>query len=104
MPVRAVMALARDYAASDVRLIGVNQAEPTEHVAQFLQGRGWELDVVLDADQTVSRAYGVEGIPHTVIIDAEGHLAWVGRGYSPEAAQEMRAILDGLLAKKTVQP
>ena len=48
--------------------------ESAETVAGFLAGRemaGW---VVLDSDRSVYRDYGIRGIPHTVLIDAEGEL------------------------------
>ena len=40
----------------------------------FLETRGWKFEVALDANQRVGQNFGVEGIPHTVVIgqDAGG--------------------------------
>ena len=55
--------------------------------------------MALDSRQDVGRAYGVDGIPHTVIIDAEGKIAWVTTGFRPggaeEAANKVRELLGG---------
>ena len=37
----------------------------------------------------VSRAYQVEAIPHTVVIDPKGKIAWVHTGYSPDLKKEL---------------
>jgi thiol-disulfide isomerase/thioredoxin len=74
--------------ADRVKLIGVNQSEPADQVKRFLETRGWKLTVALDAGQAVARQYGVEGIPHTVIIGPDGKVAWVKTGYSPDGAEE----------------
>jgi peroxiredoxin len=82
-----------------VKFIAVNQAEPTAHIKQFMETRSWNFPVALDADQDVAREYGVEGIPHTVIIGPDGKVAWVKTGYSPdgekEAAEAVKKLLGG---------
>jgi peroxiredoxin len=81
-----------------VTLIGMNQSEPPEQVKRFLETRGWKLTVALDAGQSVARQYGVEGIPHTVIIGPDGKIAWVKTGYSPEGDTEAGNAVKQLLA------
>ena len=43
-----------------------------------------DMILVSDAKKRVGKKYGVEGIPHMVIIDAEGKVASVHIGYSEE--------------------
>jgi len=78
-----------EFDPSKVRFIAVNQAEPTDQVKTFLETRGWKMDVALDAFQRVGQQFKVEGIPHTVIIDAEGKVAFVKTGYSPDGAEKL---------------
>jgi thiol-disulfide isomerase/thioredoxin len=85
------------FPADQVKLIGVNQGEPAEQVKRFLDTRGWKLTVAMDAGQTVGRQYGVEGIPHTVIVGPDGKIAWQKTGYSPEAAKETADAVKRLL-------
>ena len=86
------------FPADRVKLIGVNQSEPADQVQRFLETRKWNLSVAMDAGQNVGRQYGVEGIPHTVIIGPEGNVAWVKTGYSPDGAIEAATAVKQALA------
>ena len=88
------------FDAEKVKLIGVNQAEAPDQVKRFLETRGIGLVVALDADQKVGRQFGVEGIPHTVIIGPDGKIAWVKTGYEPGGAKEAADVVKKLLDVK----
>jgi thiol-disulfide isomerase/thioredoxin len=92
------------FPADRVQLVGVNQSEPAEQVKRFLATRGWTLSVALDAGQSVGRSYGVEGIPHTVIVGPDGNVAWVKTGYSPDGATEAANAVKQLLAAPAAAP
>ncbi|MDB6171141.1 MAG: TlpA family protein disulfide reductase [Chthoniobacteraceae bacterium] len=81
-----------------VKLIGVNQSEPGDQVKRFLETRGWKLTVAMDAGQNVAKQYGVDGIPHTVIIGPDGKVAWVKTGYSADGGTEAADAVKQLLA------
>ncbi len=87
-----------------VTLLGVNQSEPAEQVKRFLEARGWKFNVALDAGQKVARQYGVEGIPHTVIVGPDGNVAWVKTGFSPDGAAEVANAVKQLLAGPAATP
>lgn len=87
----------KDLPSDQVRLIGVNQGEPEEQVRRFLQARQWPLNTVLDRDQAVGRQYGVESIPHTVVITPDGRIALVKTGHTAETAREIAAKVSELL-------
>ena len=80
-----------------VKFVGVNQSEPLDLVKRFLETRGWKLTVAMDIRQEVAKQFGVEGIPHTVIVGADGKVAWVKTGFSPEGAAEAGAKVQQLL-------
>lgn len=82
-----------------VRFIGVNQAEDKDTVKSFLETRGWKLDVVLDASQRVGQSFGVEGIPHTVVIGPDGKIAYVKTGYESDGAEKIAEAVKKLLKK-----
>ena len=88
------------FDSSKVQLIGVNQAESPEQVKRFLETRKLGLAVALDADQKIGRQFGVEGIPHTVIIGPDGKIAWVKTGYEPGGAREVADVVKKLLEGK----
>ena len=85
------------FSADRVKFVGVNEDEPAQEVKEFLETRGWNLDVALDDGSHVGQQYGVDGIPHTVIIGPDGKVAWVKTGYTPDgetdAAKEVTQLL-----------
>ncbi len=92
------------FPSDRVTLLGVNQSEPPEQVKRFLETRGWRFAVALDAGQKVARQYGVEGIPHTVIIGPDGNVAWVKTGFSPAGAAEAAEAVKTLLGSGATVP
>ncbi len=89
--------LAEKFADKPVRFIAItDEEEPV--VRKFLKKRpirGW---IGLQADRSMSRAYGVRMIPRTIVIDREGRLAGMT---SPEQLTEQH--LSDLLAGKPVE-
>jgi len=86
--------------SEQVTLLGVNQGEPAEQVKRFLETRKWKLAVAMDAGQTVARGYGVDGIPHTVVVGPDGKVAWTKTGYSPDGAAEIVSAVKQLLPQR----
>ncbi|MBP6782800.1 MAG: TlpA family protein disulfide reductase [Verrucomicrobiales bacterium] len=85
-----VMAAVAAFPAEKVAFCAVNQAESVPIIRGFLENRKWPLEsVALDFNMKVSRAYQVEAIPHTVVIDPKGKIAWVHTGYSPDLKKEL---------------
>ena len=82
-----------------VRFIGVNQAEDKEAVKTFLDTRSWKFEVALDSSQRVGQSFGVEGIPHTVVIGPDGKVAYVKTGYEPDGAAKIAEAIRKLLKK-----
>ena len=76
-----------------VTFLAVNQGETPDQVRKFLETREISTPVGFDATQTVSRKYGVEGIPHTVVIGRDGKIAFVKTGYTPDGDQEIAAAV-----------
>jgi thiol-disulfide isomerase/thioredoxin len=86
------------FPAELVTLCTINQAETTPIITEFLKKRKWEdLQVALDFDMKVSQSYGVEGIPHTVVIDAAGNIAWVHTGYDANMKRDLFEAIASLL-------
>lgn len=88
------------FPSDKVKLIGANQGEGGEVVKRFLEARKLKLVVAMDGTQSVARQYGVDGIPHTVIIGPDGNVAWVKTGYSPDGHTEAANVVKELLAKQ----
>lgn len=82
-----------------VKFVAVNQGEPEPQVAKFLQTRGWNMLVAMDTQQDVGRKYGVDGIPHTVVIGPTGNVEWASTGFSPSTGEKLAAAIKKLLVR-----
>ncbi|MBU0704390.1 MAG: TlpA family protein disulfide reductase [Chloroflexi bacterium] len=80
------------YAGQGMVVLAINVEETQEEAADFLEGRGYTFTVLLDVDGRVSDAYGVQAIPHTLIVDREREVHYV-LGWSDEVEETLRALL-----------
>ncbi len=61
-----------DWKDNDLIFFAVNVGESSTDVTAFLDYFGFTMPVLLDNTKTVSRKYGVSGIPTTYFIDEDG--------------------------------
>ena len=97
-----VIQAAATFPSDRVELIGLNQAEPPQHVSQFLEAHQWKLPVALD-DGQVSQRYGADAIPLTVVVGQDGKVVWSKTGYDPEGEGALIEVVKNLL-KASGQP
>jgi peroxiredoxin len=69
------------YRASGFVLLGVNVDDDTRHAADVASKLGLKFPVLLDTDKAVSRLYDLNTMPSTVLIDRDGRVRYVHRGY-----------------------
>lgn len=49
----------------------------------------------------ISKAYGVDGIPYTLLIDRDGKVAYIHTGYGDGTLDDLADEINGLMAKST---
>ena len=97
-----------------VRVIAMNTSEQSviedvrrRRITEFLTQQRFDADgltVALDLDGQIARAYGVRGLPTTVVIDAAGRVVSVKSGFAPDFEERLREdLLDLLERGKTSQ-
>lgn len=86
-----------EFPSGEVMFVAVNQGESKDQVTKFLSARGWEMPVAFDADQKVAKKFSVEGIPHTVVIDRDGKIAFTKTGAAPDGAKKIAAAVQQAL-------
>lgn len=100
--------LAEKYAEKGVRFYAINQQESPSVVKKFLEKKKLDVNVLLDPDSKVSNAYGVSGIPQTVIIDKKGIIQAVHTGYGSAMdatlARQLEQVLEGKTIARTPPP
>jgi peroxiredoxin len=69
------------YRSSGFVLLGVNVDDDTRHAVELATKLGLKFPVSLDSDKKVSRLYDLTAMPSTVLIDRDGRVRYVHRGY-----------------------
>ena len=94
-------ALYQAFKDDDFTILAINQWETPDHVFAYMG----QLEVIpnfpilFDRDSAVSEAYGVKGLPTTVLIDRRGRVVYRAVGGRDFNHAEVRAIIRGLLAE-----
>lgn len=84
--------LAKDYPFISVAM----QSGSDKEVVTFLQQEGLAFPVVNDPDGTLAARYGVSGVPATFVLDRDGRVRFVTRGYTSALGLRIRIWLAGL--------
>ncbi len=69
------------YRGSGFTLLGVNIDDDPRKATGTAQQWGLKFPVLLDADKTVSKLYDLGSMPATVLIDRDGRVRYLHRGY-----------------------
>jgi peroxiredoxin len=73
----------KKYKPAGFTLIGVNVDKEEPAVKELLARKPVSFPVLLDPANQVSKAYHVEEMPSSVIIDRKGDIRYIHRGYRP---------------------
>ncbi|MFL6663353.1 MAG: TlpA family protein disulfide reductase [Rhizobacter sp.] len=69
------------YRGSGFVLLGVNVDDDVRNAADIAAKLNVRFPVLLDTDKKVSRLYDMSTMPSTVVIDREGKVRYIHRGY-----------------------
>ena len=73
----------KKYKPAGFTLIGVNVDKESPAVKELLARKPVSFPVLLDPANQVSKAYHVDEMPSSVIIDRKGQIRYIHRGYKP---------------------
>jgi peroxiredoxin len=73
----------KKYKPAGFTLIGVNVDKEAPPVKALLERKPVSFPVLLDPANSVSKAYNVNEMPSTVIVDRKGQIRYIHRGYRP---------------------
>jgi thiol-disulfide isomerase/thioredoxin len=71
----------RKYRAAGFTLLGVNVDKEAPAVRELLARKPVSFPVLLDPANQVSRAYRVNAMPSTVLVDRKGEVRYIHKGY-----------------------
>ncbi len=69
------------YKAGGFIVLGVNIDDDPRHGAATAARWGLRFPVLLDAEKTVTRTYDLGAMPSTVLVDRDGRIRYLHRGY-----------------------
>jgi len=90
-------ALYDKYRKSGVVLLGVNIDDDPATALATARKLGVSFPVLLDTDKRVSRLYDLATMPSTVVIDRDGKVRLLHRGYRDGTESEYEQTIRGLL-------
>jgi thiol-disulfide isomerase/thioredoxin len=101
----AMQELADEYEReqANVEFLAVNvmeRGEPgtlTERIRRFMTTRELDLTVLLDRTGAAAKAWNIDAIPVTIVIDSEGRIVARFRGFRSGSIEELRRTIDELL-------
>lgn len=79
--------------------VSIDDTRTMSSVAPFVAGKGWEFDVLLDANSDFRRAMNVNNVPHTFLLDGNGKIVLQRNTYTPGDEELMREALGKLTSK-----
>ncbi|WP_215395597.1 TlpA disulfide reductase family protein [Rheinheimera oceanensis] len=89
--------LAQKYQMLGVQVWGVNVENDSAAAKAYLSKVQVAFPILFDVDNSVSKDYRVEAMPTTVILDKDGKVRSVHRGYKPGYEKKYEDDIKGLL-------
>lgn len=82
-----------------LHVIGVNFKESTRDYRRLRRALKYTMTMTHDPDGVIGEAYNVNGIPHLVLIDRAGRIAYINVGFDsertpPELVQQFNELLN----------
>ncbi len=74
--------------------VSIDDARSSSKVKPFVNGKGWEFDVLLDPNQEFKRAMSVNMIPHTFVLDGKGNIVYQHTSYYEGVEDELFDVID----------
>lgn len=69
--------------------VSIDNSRSTGRVEPYINGQGWEYEVLLDPNGDLKRAMNVNNVPHTFLIDGKGNIVWDHNNYSTGDEEEL---------------
>ena len=71
----------KDETGVKIYSVSIDDSRSTAKVKPFVEGKGWEFEVLLDVNKDLARAMNVSNPPYTFLFDGTGKLVYQHSGY-----------------------
>ncbi len=87
----------KKYEPLGFTVLGVNVEEQSDKARAFLANRGVDFPILLDNKNRVSKLYDVVAMPTTVVVDRDGNMRFLHKGYKPGDEAQYRKMVKKLV-------
>lgn len=94
--------LHRDFEVQGLTVLGINFREDKQAIQAYAKALGLTFSLVLDSHGTITRSYGVIGLPTTILIGRNGRSAALAVGPREWGSESARSLMQALLAESVV--
>ncbi|MBC7384419.1 MAG: TlpA family protein disulfide reductase [Bacteroidia bacterium] len=86
----------------DMQVVAIctDNARNMQKVKPYVDGQGWEYDIIMDVNQDFQRALNIVQIPHTFLLDQSGKIVYQHSGYVEGDEYALEEKIKALMAKK----
>lgn len=82
--------------------VSIDDARNVAKVQPYVDGKGWEYEILLDVNQDLKRAMSVNNIPHTFLVDGKGQIVWQHNSYSEGDEYQLYELVKKLAKGETI--
>jgi len=79
--------------------ISIDDARNVAKVPPFVNGKGWDYEVYLDANADFKRAMNVNSVPHTFLLNGQKQVVFQHNAYAPGDEHHLYEKVKALVAK-----
>jgi peroxiredoxin len=79
--------------------VSIDDQKTMDQVPVYVNGKGWEYLVLMDQNGDFKRAMGVNNVPHTFLVDAEGNIVYSHNSYAPGDEEKLYEEIKKLAKK-----
>ena len=91
--------LSKDFASKGVMVIAVNVDEQRKNADAFLSQYPHQVTVAFDSKGVSAKAFDLQGMPSSLIIDRGGHVRFTHMGYTDKTIAQFRTEIAQLLTE-----
>jgi hypothetical protein len=79
--------------------ISIDDSKTAARVAPFVNGKGWDYEVLQDPNWDFKHAMNVPDVPYLCILNGNGEIVWQHTSYAPGSEEEVYQELLKLIKK-----
>ena len=79
----------QDETGVKIYSVSIDDSRSAAKVKPFVEGKGWEFEVLLDSNKDLARAMNVSNPPFTFLFDGKGKMVYQHSGYFEGAEEDL---------------